>query len=59
MRLPILKSIHKARATLCLTSSRGYGRRGVGSYRVIYSIEGSPRSPKAIVRAIKHPSTAY
>jgi mRNA-degrading endonuclease RelE of RelBE toxin-antitoxin system len=28
----------------------------VGSYRVIYSIEGSRRSPKVIVRAIKHRS---
>ena len=31
----------------------------VGSYRVIYSIEGSRRSPKVIVRAIKHRSQAY
>jgi mRNA-degrading endonuclease RelE of RelBE toxin-antitoxin system len=31
----------------------------VGSYRVIYSIEGSRRSPKVIVRAIKHRSAAY
>lgn len=31
----------------------------VGSYRVLYSIEGSGRSPRVIVRAIKHRSTAY
>jgi mRNA-degrading endonuclease RelE of RelBE toxin-antitoxin system len=31
----------------------------VGSYRVIYSIEGSRRSPKVIVRAIQHRSAAY
>ncbi len=31
----------------------------VGSYRVIYSIEGSSRAPRVIVRAIKHRSTAY
>lgn len=31
----------------------------VGSYRLIYSIEGSGRSPKVIVRAIKHRSIAY
>lgn len=31
----------------------------VGSYRVIYSMEGSRRSPKVIVRAIKHRSEAY
>lgn len=30
-----------------------------GSYRVIYSIEGSGRSPKVIVRAIKHRAGAY
>ncbi len=31
----------------------------VGSYRIIYSIEGSRRSPKVIVSAIKHRSIAY
>ena len=31
----------------------------VGSYRVIYSIEGTRRSPMVIVRAIKHRSQAY
>lgn len=31
----------------------------VGACRIIYSIEGSRRSPKVIVRAIKHRSRAY
>lgn len=31
----------------------------VGAYRIIYSIEGSGRSPKVIVRAIRHRSIAY
>ena len=30
----------------------------VGSYRIIYSIEGSRRSPRVIVRAIQHRSHA-
>lgn len=38
---------------------RGLWSARVGSYRVIYSIEGSSRSPKVIVRAIKHRSQAY
>lgn len=38
---------------------KGLWSARVGSYRVIYSIEGSRRSPKVIVRAIKHRSTAY
>ncbi|HWC13871.1 MAG TPA: type II toxin-antitoxin system RelE/ParE family toxin [Actinomycetota bacterium] len=37
---------------------KGLWSARVGSYRVIYSIEGS-RSPKVIVRAIKHRSIAY
>lgn len=38
---------------------KGLWSARVGSYRVIYSNEGSRRSPKVIVRAIKHRSTAY
>ena len=38
---------------------KGLWSARVGSYRVIYSIEGSRRSPKVIVRAIKHRSVAY
>lgn len=38
---------------------KGLWSARVGSYRVIYSIEGSSRSPTVIVRAIKHRSQAY
>jgi mRNA interferase RelE/StbE len=38
---------------------KGLWSARVGSYRIIYSIEGSRRSPKVIVRAIKHRSQAY
>jgi mRNA-degrading endonuclease RelE of RelBE toxin-antitoxin system len=38
---------------------KGLWSARVGSYRIIYSIEGSRRSPKVIVRAIKHRSSAY
>ena len=38
---------------------KGLWSARVGSYRMIYSIEGSRRSPKVIVRAIKHRSVAY
>ncbi len=38
---------------------KGLWSARVGSYRVLYSIEGRGRSPRVIVRAIKHPSTAY
>ncbi len=38
---------------------KGLWSARVGSYRLIYSIEGSGRSPKVIVRAIKHRATAY
>lgn len=37
---------------------KGLWSARVGSYRVIYSIEGSSRSPRVIVRAIKHRSHA-
>lgn len=37
---------------------KGFWSARVGSYRVLYSIEGSRRSPKVIVRAIKHRSLA-
>lgn len=38
---------------------KGLWSARVGSYRAIYSIEGSSRSPRVIVRAIKHRSQAY
>jgi len=38
---------------------KGLWSARVGSYRVIYSIEGSKRSAQVIVRAIKHRSSAY
>lgn len=38
---------------------KGLWSARVGSYRVIYSIEGSRRSPTVIVRAIKHRAQAY
>jgi mRNA-degrading endonuclease RelE of RelBE toxin-antitoxin system len=38
---------------------KGLWSARVGGYRIIYSIEGSRRSPKVIVRAIKHRSSAY
>lgn len=38
---------------------KGLWSARVGSYRIIYSMEGSRRSPKVIVRAIKHRSSAY
>lgn len=38
---------------------KGLWSARIGSYRIIYSIEGSRRSPNVIVRAIKHRSHAY
>lgn len=38
---------------------KGLWSARVGSYRMLYTIEGSSRSPRVIVRAIKHRSTAY
>jgi mRNA-degrading endonuclease RelE of RelBE toxin-antitoxin system len=38
---------------------KGLWSARVGSYRIIYSVEGTPRSLKIIVRAIKHRSQAY
>lgn len=38
---------------------KGLWSARVGSYCVIYSIEGSRRSPTVIVRAIKHRAHAY
>lgn len=38
---------------------KGLWSARIGSYRILYTIEGSSRSPKVIVRAIKHKSTAY
>ncbi len=38
---------------------KGLWSARVGSYRIIYSIEGGSRSQKVIVRAIKHRAQAY
>lgn len=38
---------------------RGLWSARVGNYRILYTIEGSRRSPRVIVRAIRHRSTAY
>lgn len=38
---------------------KGLWSARVGSYRIIYSVEGSRRSPTVIVRAIKHRAHAY
>lgn len=38
---------------------KGLWSARVGSYRILYTIEGSSRSPRVIVRAMKHRSTAY
>lgn len=38
---------------------KGLWSARVGAYRIVYSIEGSGRSPKVIVRAIRHRSIAY
>jgi mRNA interferase RelE/StbE len=38
---------------------KGLWSARVGSYRVIYSIEGSRRARKVIVRAIRHRAQAY
>lgn len=38
---------------------RGLWSARVGSYRIIYFLEGSLRSPKVIVRAMKHRSIAH
>lgn len=38
---------------------KGLWSARVGSYRIIFSIEGSRRSPRVIVRALKHRSHAY
>lgn len=38
---------------------KGLWSARVGSYRVIYSIEGGSRSTRVVVRAIKHRSKAY
>lgn len=38
---------------------RGLWSARVGRYRILYSIEGSSRSPKVIVRAIRHRGVVY
>lgn len=38
---------------------RGTWSARVGSYRILYTIEGSGASPRVIVRAIRHRAVAY
>lgn len=38
---------------------KGLWSARVGSYRIIYSIEGTSRSQRVIIRAIKHRSVVY
>ncbi len=38
---------------------KGVWSARVGSYRLLYTIEGSSRSPRVIVRAIRHRAVAY
>ena len=62
---PVLKALTdieidpRAAGKPLLGRLKGLWSARVGSYRVIYSIEGSRRSPMVIIRAIKHRSQAY
>lgn len=62
---PVLNSLTdlelnpEAAGTPLLGRLKGLWSARVGSYRIIYSIEGGRRSPKVIVRAIKHRSQGY
>ena len=38
---------------------RGTWSARVGNYRILYTIEGSARSPRVIVRAIRHRAVVY
>ena len=38
---------------------RGTWSARVGNYRILYTIEGSRRSPQVIIRAISHRAAAY
>jgi mRNA-degrading endonuclease RelE of RelBE toxin-antitoxin system len=38
---------------------RGLWSARVGSYRVLYTIEGSEAAPRVIVRSIRHRAVAY
>lgn len=38
---------------------KGVWSARVGNYRILYTIEGSARSPRVIVRAIRHRAVAY
>lgn len=49
----------KAAGKPLLGRLKGLWSARVGSYRIIYSIEGTRRSPTVIVRAIKHRAQAY
>jgi mRNA-degrading endonuclease RelE of RelBE toxin-antitoxin system len=31
----------------------------VGNYRILYTVEGSRRSPRVIIRAIRHRAVVY
>jgi len=65
LREPVLNAITdleidpEAAGKPLLGRLKGLWSARVGSYRIIYSIEGSRRSPKVIVRAVKHRSAAY
>lgn len=54
-----LESDPEAAGKPLLGRLKGLWSARIGSYRIIYSIEGSRRSPNVIVRAIKHRSHAY
>lgn len=54
-----LESDPEATGKPLLGRLKGLWSARVGSYRIIYSIEGSRHSPTVIVRAIKHRSQAY
>jgi mRNA interferase RelE/StbE len=38
---------------------KGMWSARIGNYRILYTIEGSRRSPGVVVRAIKHRAVAY
>lgn len=38
---------------------RGLWSARVGNYRILYTIEGGRRSPRVVVRAIRHRAVAY
>jgi mRNA-degrading endonuclease RelE of RelBE toxin-antitoxin system len=65
LREPVLNTLtelaadpQRARKPL-LGPVKGLWSARTGSYRIVYSIGGSSRSPKVIVRGIRHRATAY